>query len=951
MKTRLRPRIPTHLLALVVAGLLPLAARAERRITLTGHVLDAELRADLQGAQVMVMDTDSTILGAGVAERHYHEGQNSWTQAEFSIVASQSRQGDLLVKVTMVGFKPWWHTVPQAQIEKHKHAIALGDILMEPQVRTLGTARVNATKVKFYHHQDTMVYNADAFELPQGSALDALLSQLPGVAIDEDGHIYHHGHLVTELLLEGKDLLGEDGQMIREQLPAYLVTRVKAYHRQTKEARFVGNEHLASRVYVMDVKLHKEYHATWTGLLEGGAGWGRRGETQRIPRTGRLFAQRTTPHSRITTYAKDNNLNDTRKPGLHIEWDPDSIKEGVQTLRDVGLSYHVDDKDKHWEVDGSASFQHQDYRKRSFTHRTLYVEDAHMEQHEYVADRHRRLTFATSHSWLRTWQRFQLSLSPRAQVQDYSLDRHSIMEYQTPGGTNHLNFQSQNTGRTLELALVAQGVLKFADPRHSLTFGASVKANQDQGDDFECDSILYFFDKEDPLVINNYTRRRPHHTLALQGSTAWAWKPHPHLSTRLTYALKHTRSIDHTRVFALYQSSTNPLPLGTLPPEEEYLPGFDPINSAASQEHVLTHTLTPTISWKKEYTRGTWQAALSVPTHLQNEHLSYQRYRTDTTAHRHYPVPNIDNTFVSWTSPSHKTTHGLWYTMSTTTPSLLHMVDMYDGSDPMHIVVGNSQLKPSTLHIVRYAFASKRTVDVRADWEFRTTDDAIANGTQHDITTGAKIEKAYNIDGNWRTTAHVAVGFHLDRAKRFRLTTDTRYIHQEHTAIASVNATPAYNHTHTERLGQQMKLQYQYKGQSIALHGQMRWTNTFGYRKGNYFSERSIYDYQYGAAAVLSLPWQMQLATDIVMYCHRGYSDDLRNHHLVWNGRLSKSLLADRLTLMLDGYDILAQMATITHDDSASAHEEIIRDVLPRYILLHAAWKFNITPKRKDYSK
>lgn len=49
-----------------------------------------------------------------------------------------------------------------------------------PKEQKLGEAVVRATKIKMVMKGDTLVYNADAFQLSQGSMLDALIEQLPG---------------------------------------------------------------------------------------------------------------------------------------------------------------------------------------------------------------------------------------------------------------------------------------------------------------------------------------------------------------------------------------------------------------------------------------------------------------------------------------------------------------------------------------------------------------------------------------------------------------------------------------------------------------------------------------------------------------------------------------------------------------------------------------------------
>nr|MBP7473378.1 hypothetical protein [Prevotella sp.] len=55
---------------------------------------------------------------------------------------------------------------------------------------------VMATRVKIVYKEDTLVYNADAFNIPQGSMLDELIRQLPGVVLDDYGVITVNGKTV-----------------------------------------------------------------------------------------------------------------------------------------------------------------------------------------------------------------------------------------------------------------------------------------------------------------------------------------------------------------------------------------------------------------------------------------------------------------------------------------------------------------------------------------------------------------------------------------------------------------------------------------------------------------------------------------------------------------------------------------------------------------------------------
>jgi hypothetical protein len=66
---------------------------------------------------------------------------------------------------------------------------------------TLGEVTVTATKLKMFHRGDTIVYDATAFKLPDGSMLDDLIRQMPGVTMNDDGEIFVNGRKVDELLL------------------------------------------------------------------------------------------------------------------------------------------------------------------------------------------------------------------------------------------------------------------------------------------------------------------------------------------------------------------------------------------------------------------------------------------------------------------------------------------------------------------------------------------------------------------------------------------------------------------------------------------------------------------------------------------------------------------------------------------------------------------------------
>ena len=109
------------------------------------------------------------------------------------------------------------------KLRRSEMAILHAPITMKraPREVKLDEAVVKATKVKFYLRGDTVVHNADAFQLEEGSMLDALISQLPGAELKDDGRILVNGKQVESLLLNGEDFFRKDRSVMLENLPSY----------------------------------------------------------------------------------------------------------------------------------------------------------------------------------------------------------------------------------------------------------------------------------------------------------------------------------------------------------------------------------------------------------------------------------------------------------------------------------------------------------------------------------------------------------------------------------------------------------------------------------------------------------------------------------------------------------------------------------------------------------
>ena len=100
---------------------------------------------------------------------------------------------------------------------------------------------VTATKVKMVMHGDTIVYNADAFQLSNGSMLDELIRRLPGVQL-KGNQIMVNGRFVSSLLVNGSDFFKGNPAVALQNLPAYTVNKLKVYEKDDDMAYITGEK-------------------------------------------------------------------------------------------------------------------------------------------------------------------------------------------------------------------------------------------------------------------------------------------------------------------------------------------------------------------------------------------------------------------------------------------------------------------------------------------------------------------------------------------------------------------------------------------------------------------------------------------------------------------------------------------------------------------------------------
>ncbi len=214
--------------------------------------------------------------------------------------------------------------------------------------KQLGEASVTSSRILFYHKGDTLVYNASEFVLAEGSMIDALIKQLPGVALKDNGEITVNGRKVDDLLLNGKDLFNGNHQLMLENIGAYTVKDIAVYEKNTLTNELLGRNDKHERRYSMDVRLKRQYSTGWNISAEAGYGTQDR-------YLGKLFALLFSDNVDFNIHGTVNNLSS----GYNTEaWSPENMQSGVKTTKSGGLNYGIAGPANKWRINGYADITH-----------------------------------------------------------------------------------------------------------------------------------------------------------------------------------------------------------------------------------------------------------------------------------------------------------------------------------------------------------------------------------------------------------------------------------------------------------------------------------------------------------------------------------------------------------------------------------------------------------------
>ena len=310
--------------------------KKEKKVYLWGYLSDSFTRAYIPDVKVVVLRSDSSLVDSAHVE---NGGYGGFKSSEYYLEVP-AKPAKYIIKATHPDYETTYKNYEIKYVARNRDfevpAIRMKRIQRSNYDKDGGSLQevvVKATKVKMVYKGDTIVFNADAFNIPEGSMLDGLIKQLPGVELKDNGEIYVNGKKIENLTLNGADFFKGKNKMMLENLPYYTVKNVQVFNKRTPKSEFLGRD-VEEKEYTMDVVLKKEYRVGGTVNLEAGYGTDDRYKA-------RGFGLRYTDQTRAVLFGGVNNLNE------YIDYDREGNEQdrtqasGDRDLKTIGGNWSL----------------------------------------------------------------------------------------------------------------------------------------------------------------------------------------------------------------------------------------------------------------------------------------------------------------------------------------------------------------------------------------------------------------------------------------------------------------------------------------------------------------------------------------------------------------------------------------------------------------------------------
>ncbi len=928
--------------------LVSIASFAQERLV-SGAIIDRDTKDPVEQVTVQLLKTDSTYVTGAISNE----------KGLFHLNAPEN--GKYLLKITSVGYKP---TVKRVVIEQDKN-LALGNVVVGADAIMLKGAVVTAMAQKVTLKEDTFVYNSAAYRTPEGSVVEELVKRLPGAEVSDDGTIKINGKEVKKILVDGKEFMTGDTKTALKNLPTSIIDKIKAYDEKSDLSKVTGIDDGEEQT-VLDFNVKKGMNKGLMSNIDLGIGNKDRYSARGM---GGYFNN----NNRFMLFGNANNTSD-RGFGGGGPRRGFGGGNGLNASKMLAANYNYEEKNK-FKFNTSLRWNHSDgdvWSRRSsenfmgssssfsnslnqnFSRSDSWNGNIRL---EWMPDTMTNILFRPSISWTTNDSRSMgLSASfnqdPYQYTEDPLSDEGIEKMDEVDAVINRQKSVSLSYSKNNNIRGMLQLNRKLNNKGRNVTLRMDAKYTDKDSKSISLQNAhLYLVQNEAGLDSTYQTNRynlTPSKDYSYSAQATYSeplWKAtFLQFSYKFTYS--YSKSDRSTYDFSKYSFDGISPEYGAWGNYLGRLDGElgdyrDDKLSRYSEYRNYTHD----IQVMMRFIRQKYNLNFGVMIQPQRSKFiqDYQGKYVDTVR----TVTNVSPTLDFRYRFSKMSNLRVNYRGTTSQPSISQLLDITDNSDPLNISKGNPGLKPSFTQNFRLFynnFVQNHNKGVMTYINFSTTSNSISNKVTYDETTGGRITRPENINGNWNVMGAFMFNCSIDSTGVWNINTDTNLGYNHYVSYLSLDKSQdsQKNTTQNTTWNERLSLSYRNDWLELSLDGTLAYNHAKNKLQPN--SNLDTWQFSYGPSMTLTAPWGTSLNTSLSCSSRRGYSDaSMNTDEFVWNAQLSQGFLKGKpLTVMLQFYDLLHQQSTFSRAISSVSRTDTEYNAINSYAMLHVVYRMNL---------
>ncbi|HWK02177.1 MAG TPA: outer membrane beta-barrel protein [Puia sp.] len=874
-------------------------------IAIKGRVRDTALNKDCPLAVIAVLQPDSTLLEFTRSRKDGSFSFHGLPAGQYRILVSHPSYSEYSRILTVSD-----HTVTD-----------LGTLALSPKADTLTAVVVTPKTVPPRMNGDTLEYNTAHMKLKVNANVEELLARLPGVQIDQNGGITVNGQKVQRLLVDGEDLFGGDPTIVTRNFNADMIAKVQLLDKKSAQTEFTGIDD-GQRTKTLNLSLKEDSKRGYFVKLEAG------GDPQGYYNANGLLGsfKRRRQFAALGMVANNGNTGFSGAmgdlgAGLNVGGgtnDALGASAGGGIPQVIGGGMHYADK---WNGN-------EDHLVGNYQYGRLVTHPVSSSRTEQVL---------SDSIYIQNQQ----SSSANNQVQhglnadyDYIPDSLSAFRFSLGGVDMQGHNEFTATGNSLfNDTLVNDSYRKIHDDVTTQNFRGSImwriRARKKAGRNF---SILAGMAEQDNTTkgylysLNNFYH--PDGTLQ-SADTVDQRKVITTNGLFVNSSINYTEPLWKNAVlgfsYGLSFNKSQSLQSTYNKGDGKYEDYIDSLSNHY-QNNVLTQRATLNLQVNDKLFGYTIGGDIL--------HYSYRQMDLLKDSLLKYQYLNFAPRINARYNINPYTGFSFDYGGNTQQPSITQLQPVQNNNDPLHVVLGNPDLHPSFSHHFGLGFHNLRPLVINLGLNYGFTTNSISTKTYTD-TLGRQISQAVNVSGSNNAGLYFSINkkikpVDLDLGFNTNLSygRSVNYIGQD------LSNNDNYNVGGGLSLSKYVAEKYSFSVNSNVNYSYSRssintgvltqyWTQS----QNAQFSVFPIRDFEINTNAYYN--WRQKTSVF-----------DQNNSTFLWNAFINRNFFSNRLALRWQVNNILNQNAGISRSDYINTHSESNFNVIGRYWMLTATYRF-----------